>query len=643
MRIYTRLGIKRMDVFIVKELSTLFAGTFFICLFIYLMSFLFQKVDRLIGKGLDLTTLGQFFYYSALTMLPMSMPLAVLLASLIGFGNLGERFELTAIKAAGISLIRIMAPLIVATLCLSGISFYFQNVVAPQSTSKLATLLFSIQQKSPELDIPEGVFYSQIPGYNVYVETKDRNTGYLHNVMIYNFSKGFDNAVVVLADSAKLDMTAEKAHLLLQMYQGEQFENLQSQVLTGATNIPYRRETFVRKSMLIDFDANLNMMDAAGFSQNANTKDMKAIDHSIDSLQAQCDSIGRDFYRQSQTSFYNTPKAKQAKDDRTPRVKSADFEADYDRLSPSEQQSVLQGAESQVSMAKSNIEFNGYVLTDNQKSIRQHQLIWWQKITLSLACVVFFFIGAPLGAIIRKGGLGLPVIVSVIIFIIYYILDTTGTKLGKDGTVAPWFGMWLSTFALAPLGIFLTYKANNDSVLFNMELYTGFFRKLLGVRSSRHIFVKEVIIHDPDYLHLYNDLQDLTETCRDYMHRKRLKRLPNYYRLFNKSNREDKQVEDISRRMEALVEELNNSKSRSILMALEDYPILWVHAHTTPFRWRWANILAGICLPLGIILYLRIWRFRRRLAKDLREIVRTDERIRRYILKLEQKTAVGNK
>lgn len=634
-----------MDVFIVKELFTLFAGTFFICLFVYLMAFLFQKVDTLIGKGLDLVTLGQFFYYSALTMIPMSLPLAVLLASLIGFGNLGERFELTAIKAAGVSLIRVMVPLIVFSLFLGGISFYFQNVVAPTSTIKLYTLLFSIKQKSPELDIPEGVFYSQIPGYNVYVESKDKKSGYLHNVMIYNFSKGFDNAVIVLADSAKLDMTAEKSHLLLQMFQGEQFENLQSQDMSmGTTSIPYRRETFVRKTMLIDFDANLNMTDASAIGRSAQTKNMEAISHSIDSLQQQCDSLGRGYYEQSRASYFQMPTAGgPAANNRTPRVKTADFEADFNKLSPSEQQSVLQGAESQVSMVKGNLEFNGYVLSDAQKDIRQHQVEWWRKITLSLACVVFFFVGAPLGAIIRKGGLGLPVVVSVIIFIIYYILDTTGTKLGKDGTVEPWFGMWLSTIGLAPLGIFLTYKANNDSVLFNMEAYTNFFRKLLGVRSSRHIFAKEVIIHDPDYPRVYDDLQDLTNLCGDYMRRKHLKRLPNYYRLFNKSSREDTQVENISMKMESLVEELNNSKNHPILMALEDYPILWVHAHTTPFKRRWANILAGICLPLGIILYLRIWRFRRQLAKDLREIVRTDERIRRYIVRMGQQTQAGTK
>lgn len=621
-----------MDVFIVKELLLLFTGTFFICLFVYIMAFLFQKVDTLIGKGLDLVTMGKFFYYSALTMIPMSLPLSVLLASLIGFGNLGERFELTAIKAAGVSLIRIMMPLIFFASILAGISFYFQNVVGPQSTIKLYTLLFSIQQKSPELDIPEGVFYSQIPGYNVYVEHKDVKSGYLHNVMIYNFSKGFDNAVIVLADSAKLDMTAEKAHLLLQMYQGEQFENLTSQDMSlGATSIPYRRETFVHKTMLIDFDVNLNMMDNSVISQRAQTKSMEAITHSIDSMQVICDSLGKNFYEQSKSSYFQTPVVQPVAKDARPRVKNVDFEADFDRLSPADQKNVLQNAESQVSLAKNNLEFNGYVLSDSQQNIRMHQIEWWRKITLSLSCVVFFFVGAPLGAIIRKGGLGLPVIISVIIFLIYFILDTTGTKMGKDGTWEPWFGMWLSTIILAPLGIFLTYKANNDSVLFNMEMYSNFFRKLLGIRTSRHIFAKEVIINDPDYRKDYEELETLSAMCGDYMKRMRLKRLPNYFRLFGRSNQEDKQVEEINSRMERIIEELNNSRNRRILLELEEYPLLWVHAHTTPFKYRWMNILAGICLPVGLILYLRIWRFRLRLSKDLRDIVTTNERLRRHI------------
>lgn len=621
-----------MDVFIVKELFMLFAGTFFICLFVYLMAFLFQKVDTLIGKGLDLVTMGKFFYYSALTMIPMSLPLAILLASLIGFGNLGERFELTAIKAAGVSLIRVMAPLIVFMTMLAGISFYFQNVVGPQSTIKLYTLLFSIQQKSPELDIPEGVFYSQIPGYNVYVEHKDPKTGYLHNVMIYNFSKGFDNAVIVLADSARLDMTAEKSHLLLQMNQGEQFENLTSQEMSmSASSIPYRRETFVRKTMLIDFDANLNMMDNSAVSQNARAKDMTAIEHSVDSLQVQCDSLGQNFYKQAKTSYFDVPKAVPAARGARPHAKTADFEADFDKLTPEEQKNVLQNADAQVSLAKNNLEFNGYVLSDTQKNIREHEIEWWRKVTLSLSCVVFFFVGAPLGAIIRKGGLGLPVIISVIIFLIYFILDTTGTKLGKDGTWEPWQGMWLSTIVLAPLGIFLTYKANNDSVLFNMEMYTTFFRKLLGIRTSRHIFAKDVIINDPDYQKDYDDFQKLSEMCGDYMKSARLKRLPNYFRLFGRSNSQDTNVEEINRLMEHLVEDLNNTRDRRILMELEEYPVLWVHAHTTPFKRRWMNIVAGICLPVGIILYLRIWRFRLRLAKDLRDIIKTNERMRRKL------------
>ncbi len=635
MHLYSKIGIKRLDVFIFKELVWLFAGTFFICLFVFLMAFLFQKVDSLIGKGLDLMTMGKFFYYSALMLIPTSLPLAVLLASLIGFGNLGERFELTAIKAAGVSLKRILMPLAVFMAMLGGVSFYFQNVVGPESTIKLYTLLFSIQQKSPELDIPEGVFYSQIPGYNVYVQEKDRKSGMLRNVMIYNFSKGFDNAVVVLSDSAKLDMTADKTHLLLQMYGGEQFENLSSgdDLSMSSASIPYRRETFVRKSMLIDFNANLNMMDGSYVGQDAKAKNMTALTKGIDSLRHQCDSVGHYYYRQAKSSYFTAPvAARQTSKPKRREAKSADFETDFNRLSPADQQRLLQSASSQSSMSQSNLQFSGYVLADNQKQIRRHQIEWWRKITLSLACVVFFFIGAPLGAIIRKGGLGLPVIVSVIIFIVYYILDTTGNKMGRDGTWTPWFGMWISTFVLAPLGAFLTYKANNDSVVFNMEMYTAFFRRLFGLRSKRHVFMKDVIIHDPDYADCERRLGELSGMCASCMKKRRLRRLPSYFKVFFAKEGRDKEVERINASMEYLVETLNNSRNRRILLVLNEYPVLWVHAHTKPFERRTMNILAGLFFPLGLILYLRIWRFRLRLYRDLRNIIENDERIRRIIV-----------
>ena len=297
------LRIKRLDIFIVKSFATLFIGTFFICLFIFMMQFLWRYVDELVGKGLEMSVMAQFFFYSALSLVPVSLPLAVLLASLITFGNFGERYELLAMKAAGISLIKIMRPLMVFVCFLVGISFYFQNVIAPIAQAKLGTLLISMKQKSPEVDIPEGVFYAEIPGYNLKVGHKDRKTGVLYDVLIYNLADGFENTRVIYADSGRLEMTSDKQHLYLHLYSGELFENLKSQNMSSQ-NVPYRRETFKEKHSIIQFDSDFNMADASIMSNQSSAKDMKMLQASIDSMVVLGDSIGRQYYQEASSGVY---------------------------------------------------------------------------------------------------------------------------------------------------------------------------------------------------------------------------------------------------------------------------------------------------------------------------------------------------
>ena len=240
--------------------------TFFICLFIILMQFLWRYVDELVGKGIEMPVLAELFFYAAVSMVPMSLPLALLLASLMTFGNLGERLELLAIKAAGVSLLHVMRPLVIVVALIAIGAFFFQNDILPKAQVKMYTLLYSIRQKSPELDIPEGVFYDQINGYNLYVKEKDRKTGMMRDMMIYDLSGGFDNAMVILADSGKLKLTEDKQYLFLTLYSGESFENLKSQ-RTAVNSVPYRRETFSTKEILIPFDAGFNRMDD-GVMQN---------------------------------------------------------------------------------------------------------------------------------------------------------------------------------------------------------------------------------------------------------------------------------------------------------------------------------------------------------------------------------------
>lgn len=613
----------------------LFIGTFFICLFIFMMQFLWRYVDELVGKGLEMSVMAQFFFYSALTLVPVSLPLAVLLASLITFGNFGERYELLAMKAAGISLLKIMRPLAFFVCGLVGVSFYFQNVVGPIAQAKLGTLILSMKQKSPELDIPEGVFYSEIKDYNLKVAKKDRKTGMLYDVLIYNMKDGFENAHIIYADSGRLEMTADKQHLWLHLYSGDLFENLKAQSMKSQ-NVPYRRESFREKHTLIEFDSDFNMADESIMSNQSSAKNMAMLQTSIDSMKVLGDSIGRQYYREVAEGNFR-PSYGLSKED-TVKIERADIQeynvdSLYAAASLTQKQKVISSAASRAENVSSDLSFKKYTMENNDYAIRKHKTEWHKKITISLSCLLFFFIGAPLGGIIRKGGLGMPVIVSVLVFIIYYIIDNTGYKMARDGKWVVWMGMWTSSAVLAPLGIFLTYKSNKDSVVLNADAYINWFKKIVGIRSVRHIFKKEVIIHDPDYARLTGDLEQLSAECKAYAAKKRLEKAPNYFKLWM-ANEDDNEVMAINEKLEALVEEMSNTKSATLIGALNNYPVISVSDHVRPFHIYWLNLAAGVIFPIGLFFYFRIWTFRVRLAKDMERIIKNNEQIQFIIQKI---------
>ena len=585
-----------------------------------MMQFMWRYVDELIGKGLTLDVLAHFFYYAGLTLIPMSLPLAILLASLITFGNLGERFELLSMKAAGIPLIRILQPIIIFNILLCIGSFYFQNVTGPEAQKKFYTLIYSMKQKSPELEIPEGIFYSEIPGYNIFVEKKGKENGMLYGVMIYSTTDGYEDAQIVLADSAELKTTADEKHLMLTMYAGERFRNMQAQGnMMARANVPYMRETFIQETDLIPFDNNFNMMDANVFSGSAQTKNLREIETGLDSLAHKSDSIGRSLFAYLQNTTYRRKVNIASQDSAKIARQTLNFDTLYSQLTVSQQQSILRNAMQKSTVATNEYEFRGLISKDIDQSTRTHWVEWHKKFTLSLACLFFFFIGAPLGAIIRKGGLGVPVVISVTIFIFYYIINVSGEKMAKSGEWVPWFGEWLSSMVLCPIGIFLTYKANKDSAVFNIEAYINVIRKILGLRISRHIARKEVIIHDPDYPVVKTELTALSQEWQAYAQKSRLRLPPNYLHIFF-HNIDDHEVISLSRKMENLITILSNSRDAAILDALNKLPIVSTHAHTRPFHnYKW-NMVLGIIFPVGIFFYFRIWRYRLRLYKDIQQI-----------------------
>lgn len=623
------MRIKKLDIFIAKQFGLLFVGTFFICQFVLMMQFLWRYIDELIGKGLSVEVMAQFFWYMGLMLVPQALPLAILLSSLITFGNLGESSELTAIKAAGISLMQAFRSLIIITVLVMVSSFYFQNNIGPSSNMKLAQLLISMKQKSPELEIPEGIFYDGIPNCNLYVQKKDLKTGKLYGIMIYRMTNSYEDAAIILADSGMLQSTAEKKHLVLSLYSGEWFENMQSSELANSAAVPYRRETFISKKIVLDFDNDFSLTDASSLSNNAKAKSLAKIEHDIDSINQSYDSIGRMYLADARIRYYHQPFM--SKQDSLQAVKKAaatkvNIDSLFEKMPAERRLSVVNYASSDVQQAMNDLDFKSMITNVGDRLIRDHKIEAINKFTLALSCLIFFFIGAPLGAIIRKGGLGFPVIISVLVFITFFILDNTGYRMSRSGIWAIWFGKGLATAVLGPLAVFVTYKATNDSTVFNIDMYKEFIFKLLGIRLKRHIFGKEVIINDPAYTEDAVKLKHINEDIKAYNKEHRLKKWPNFINVFFKYQ-PDHEIERISNELEAVIEDLSNTKNKYILHNINQYPVLSPKAHTRPFERKWLNILAALIVPLGTVLYLRMWSFRLRLYRDLKVVTQVNNDI----------------
>lgn len=607
----------------------LFIGTFVVSLFVLMMQFLWQYVDELIGKGLTLDVLGEFFWYMSLMMVPEALPLAVLLSSLITFGNLGESSELTAIKAAGISLIKSFRGVIAFTLFIALISFYFQNSIGPDAKKHFDQLLISMKQKSPELEIPEGIFYNGIPDTNLYVEKRDLKTGHLYNIMIYRMTDSYEDQAIILADSGMLQSTAEKKHLILNLWNGEWFENMRSQELSSSASVPYRRESFVHKKLIIDFNEDFNLTSMAGIADDARTKSIAKIHHDKDSLIHVYDSVGNVYYRDAQQSIY--PILKLKKKDMNKAImlastKNYNLDSIYTKLRPEERSQIIERTLMNTQQTISDLDFKSMITSDGDKLIRMHDIAEINKYLLALTCLIFFFIGAPLGAIIRKGGLGVPIIISVLVFIIYYILNNTGYRMTRQGDWAIWFGRGLSPAILIPTAIFITYKANNDSAVFNIDLYRNFFIRILGLRMKRNISSKEVIISAPRYIDDADMLRKMNNEIEAYVERSNLKSPPNFIKTFFKYQ-PDHDIEQLSKKLETVIKDLSNTRNRIILSELNQYPILITKAHTRPFEYKYLNIASAIIIPVGLFLYCRMWGFRLRLYRDLKTIKQTNESI----------------
>ncbi|MBD5233245.1 MAG: YjgP/YjgQ family permease [Bacteroidales bacterium] len=568
---------KRLYSYMLQRFLPLLAMTFFICLFIVLMQFLWKSIDDLVGKGLQVSVIAELFFYAALTMVPTALPLAVLLASLMVFGNLGEKFELTAMKASGISLFRIMKPLTVLLILIAIGAFFFQNNVLPVAQTKMWTLLFSVRQKSPEVEIPERSFYDQIPNMNLYIDRKDRDTGMLYGMIIYDLSKGMDNTRVILADSGQFNFTEDKTRLFLHLYSGEMFENMRDNTMgntSGDRYLPFRREHFTEKEVYFPFDANFNRLDEGGMRSQFIGQNISQLRESIDSLNRQVDSIGNTYANEilSTPRFGINPTTKFEDGHRVlaqkPDIKlekPLDVDSLFAAPNPGYAKTYVTQALAKAKRQKQEFQYRSLALTEQAKLMRRHDIEMQRKFTLSFACIIFFFIGAPLGAIIKKGGIGTPLVISVLLFIVYFIIDNAGFKMARDGKLPVWEGVWLSSMVLLPLGIFFTYKAVGDSAVFNIDAYRNFFNRLFGKGMQRSLTLKEVRMTEvvpEEAVRLASSFRDLT-----LAEHKRLAGRKRFMRLFD-----TKASANLQEPLNKLVDYLSNSPDIYTINILNQYP-----------------------------------------------------------------------
>ena len=612
--------IKKLDRFIIKAFLRNLMATFFICLFIFIIQLMWKWIDEFVDKGLDISVVAQFFLLGSVSLIAKALPLAILLAALMTFGNLGEKFELLAIKSAGIPLTRTMAPLLVCCVILGGVSYCFQNIIAPMSQKKLITMMYSIKQTSPESDIPEKIFYNKIKGYNIYVDHKNKETGVLHNVTIYDMSAGFEKANILVCDSAIIKNTADERFMILTMFSGEQFSNLDEQNI-NKKNAPYRRETFTKKEVVIEINGGFKLKDSEFLKTKADGKNMNELKLAIDSLGKSNDSIARSNLKNLKRNTYKDRVDLSEADSvmmQNNEVYELNVDSIYNVATIKSKQLWKRNALRNVSGIKSTYEINHKILYQLDKDLNKHKISWWEKITLSLGCIVFLLIGAPLGSIVRKGGLGYPVIISVATFILYYIFETSGSKMASEGEWNIWFGAWLSTMILAPLGFFFTYQANKDLGILKNDAIKEFFRKVFAISEKRNIPLKEIIIDDPDYEICYSELKEIYRDIRLYKMRNKLKQLPSIKYVF--FNEKDKTLSEINERLEKNIEQLSHTRNRKIIIHLNEMPVLMTKAISSPFKYRLINILLFITSPLNIFIYARSIRFRIKLFIDLTKV-----------------------
>jgi lipopolysaccharide export system permease protein len=494
--------LKKLDKFVIKSFIGPLVLTFFIVLIILILQFLWMYIDELAGKGLEFKILAELLFQFSLTFVPMALPLAVLLASLMTFGNMGEFSELTALKSSGIPLRRIMMPVIILVIFVCGISFFFSNNVQPYSYRKARTLLFDIRRKRPELNIQAGTFNNDVDGFSIKITSKDPSTNKLEKLLIYDHREKRGNTTVIYADSGYMRITPDESGMIMTLYNGYSYNDVDEKNVAPANRkYPLRKDYFREQRIVISltgFDLERSKEDL--FKVNSSTQTVTQLAHFIDSI-GSSGKTRKEFYLREfkNTKLYSernlVPVALKVSDSASVKSLSPfDPTAILDTLSREQKRIVIIKALDNARFAVNYLDQKDQYIRNDMKVLRVYQVDFHKKFTLAFSCLVFFMIGAPLGAIIRKGGLGTPAVISILFFVVYYVISISTEKMVKEGLVNPIAGMWASCLILLPVGIFLTYKATTDSTIFNIETYLRYFKK---IKDKIYVVVFNVKYEDP--------------------------------------------------------------------------------------------------------------------------------------------------
>ncbi len=475
---------KKLDLFILKSYLGPLVMTFFIALFILLMQFVWKYIDDLVGKGLEWYIIVKLLFYASSTFVPLALPLAILLSSLMMFGNLGEHYELVTMKAAGISLSRIMRPLIVVSICVSATAFYFSNVVLPFANLKFHSLLFDIREKKLAFNLKEGVFYPGIEGFVIRIGKKEEDGNTIRDVMVYDHTKHLGNISLTTAEWGKMELSPDKRFLVFRLYNGTNYEE-RVDLRNSASTHPFQRTNFTDQYQMFDLSAfQLSRTDESLFKKNYEMQNISQLSKAIDSIKTQFLEERKSYEKSFISSLHFADRKEQVYQGITDSLSRFNPAVLYNYKAENRRK-IMETAVNSAKSARENLEGSKESIYNKSKLIYKHQIVYHKKFSFSIACFLLFFIGAPLGAIIRKGGLGMPAVISTLFFILFWVISFVGEKYAVEGVLPPWQGIWLSSAVLMPIGIFLTIKATNDASLFDLDAWKSIIRKVFTRKDRR--------------------------------------------------------------------------------------------------------------------------------------------------------------